>query len=122
MKMVYNVYEAGFEEKFPNFHVVDSTNDKRLIPSSFNFYYDFLIEMGTLDSLIYSFFLQVSGFYPPVNGVEEERFFRIYKTTLAEIMHCGMSSLDASLKRLVDNEWLFVVREYGKANAYCART
>lgn len=122
MKMVYNVYEAGFEEMFPNFHLVDSTNEKSLIPLSFEFNADFLIEMGTLDSLIYSFFLQVSGFYPPINGVEEERFFRIYKTTLAEIMHCGMSSLDASLKRLVDNEWLFVLKEVGKANAYCART
>ncbi len=56
MKMAYNVYEFEFKEQFPNFHVVDSTNDKSLIPLSFEFNYDFLEEMGTLDSLIYSFF------------------------------------------------------------------
>lgn len=119
MKMVYKRKDADFEDRFSYIRIYDCTGENKKLPSSVTVDFDLVEGGNTLDLLLYNFFLEYSG-YGPCEDVAT--FIRIEKTDLMSLMRCGRYALDASLKRLIANESLFVLKEVGKSNAYCVRT
>ena len=119
MKMVYKRKDADFEDRFPHIRMYNCTGENKKLPSSVTVDFDLVEGQNTLDLLLYNFFLEYSG-YEPFSDVAQ--FIRIEKADLMSLLRCGRCAFDASLKRLIANESLFVLKEVGKVNAYCVRT